>query len=86
LNSIWGIWVQKRIYYAACVLGFSLNFLVKKSRRIWEHLVYYNTDFPAASRGDKAMGDCQGQEAQLSPLGEPGVHTPDEVKKLINIL
>ena len=28
---------------------------------------------------DKAMGDYQGGEAQLSPLGE----TPDEVKNLI---
>ena len=32
---------------------------------------------------DKAMGDYQGGEAPLSPLGEPGVHTPGEVKKLI---
>ena len=29
------------------------------------------------------MGDSQGGEAQLSPLGEPGVHTPGEVRKLI---
>ena len=33
---------------------------------------------------DKAMGDYQGGEAQLSPLGESGVHTPDEVKNLIH--
>jgi glycine dehydrogenase subunit 1 len=32
---------------------------------------------------NKAMGDCQGGEAQLSPLDKPGVHTPGAVKKLI---
>jgi hypothetical protein len=37
----------------------------------------------AACRGDKAMGVCQGEEAKLRPLGEPGVHTPGEVKNLI---
>jgi len=46
-------------------------------------LASYNTNFSAACRGDKAMGDYQGGEAQLSPLGKPGVHTPGEVKKLI---
>ena len=29
------------------------------------------------------MGDCQGGEAQLSPLDKPGVYTPGAVKNLI---
>ncbi|OGT08764.1 MAG: hypothetical protein A2V89_00200 [Gammaproteobacteria bacterium RBG_16_37_9] len=41
---------------------------------------------PCGLPRDKAMGDYQGGEAQLSPLGEPGVHTPGEVKKLIKKL
>ena len=35
---------------------------------------------------DKAMGNYQGGEAQLSPLEESWVNTPDEVKNLINML
>ncbi len=30
------------------------------------------------------MENCQGRETQLSPLNEPGAHTPSEVKKLIS--
>ena len=42
-----------------------------------------NLNFLAASFEDKIMGDYQGGEAELSPLGKPGVHTPGAVKKLI---
>lgn len=32
------------------------------------------------------MGNCQGGEAQLSPLDKPGVHTPGAVKNLIKMI
>jgi ribonuclease R len=38
---------------------------------------------PCSLPRDKAMGDCQEGETQLSPLSELEVHTPGEVKKLI---